>query len=120
MSENREEQKEALEVLLEFNDRLVRNMKIIVKELSDERMEDTDKFLDGIVQALNWEIQVVNGTMDLLNEGRIRIDKGDFNEKIQALSSAIAAKEDALMAEKFSEVIPIFESLGMAAKEVVS
>ena len=58
--------------------------------------------------------------MDLLNEGRIRIDKGDFNEKIQALSSAIAAKEDALMAEKFSEVIPIFESLGMAAKEVVS
>lgn len=120
MAENREEQKEALEVLLEFNDRLVKNMKSIVKELTDGRLEDTDKFLDGIVQALNWEIQVVNGTMDLLNEDKVRIDKGAFNEKIQALSNAIAAKEDALMAEKFSEVIPVFESLGIAAKEVIS
>lgn len=93
MSENREEQKEALEVLLEFNDRLVRNMKIIVKELTDERMEDTDKFLDGIVQALNWEIQVVNGTMDLLNEGRIRIDKEILMKRFKRLVVRLQRKK---------------------------
>ena len=34
MEDNRKEQIEALEVLLEFNERLVKNMHIIVKELS--------------------------------------------------------------------------------------
>lgn len=120
MAADREEQKEALEVLLKFNDRLVKNMKSIVKELTESRMEDTDKFLTDIVSALNWEIQVVNGTMDLLNEDRERIDKSAFNEKIQALSGALAAKDDAQIAEKISEVIPVFEAIGGAAKEVVS
>ena len=43
-----------------------------------------------------------------------------FNEKIKALSEAIAAKDDAQMAEKFTEVIPVFEALGVAAKEVTA
>ena len=38
MEDNRKEQIEALEVLLEFNERLVKNMKIIVKELSGKRL----------------------------------------------------------------------------------
>lgn len=63
MEDNRAEQIEALEVLTEFNDRLVHNMEIIVKELKGERLDDTDQFLKGIVDAVNWEIQVVNGTL---------------------------------------------------------
>lgn len=31
-------------MLLEFNERLVKNMNIIVKELSGKRLDDTDKF----------------------------------------------------------------------------
>ncbi|MEH2944174.1 molecular chaperone [Lachnospiraceae bacterium KK002] len=120
MIENRAEQKEALETLLEFNVRLVKNMNIIVKELSGERLEDTEAFLNDIVQAMNWEIQVFNGTMELLNEDKVRIEKEMFNEKIKALGDAIAAKDDAQMAEKFTEVIPVFEALGEAAKEVTA
>ncbi len=44
MEDNRAEQIEALEVLTEFNDRLVHNMEIIVKELKGERLDDTDQF----------------------------------------------------------------------------
>ena len=69
MEDARKEQLEALEVLTEFNERLVKNMNIIVKELSGERLDDTDKFLKSIVDAINWEIQVVNGTMEVLNDG---------------------------------------------------
>lgn len=119
MIENRAEQKEALETLTGFNVRLINNMKLIVQELSGERKEDTDAFLNDIVQALNWEIQVVNGTMELLNEGKIRIDKEAFNAKIAALGEAIAAKDDRAMAEQFKEVIPVFEGLEKAAEEVV-
>ena len=80
--ENRKEQKEALETLVEFNKRLVKNMHIIVKELSGERLDDTDKFLKAIVNAMNWEIAVMNGTMTILNEGKQRVDKEAFNKKV--------------------------------------
>lgn len=119
MIENRIEQKEALKSLLEFNAGVVKNMTIIVKELSGERMDDTDTFLAEIIKALNWEIQVVNGTMDLLNEGKVRIEKGYFNEKVVALSDAVAEKDDAKMAEAFTELIPMFEVLGKAAEKVI-
>lgn len=119
MEDNRAEQLEALEVLVEFNDRLVHNMEIVVKELSGERLEDTDNFLKGIIDAINWEIQVVNGTMEVLNEGKIRLDKDAFNQSIVALSDAIASKDDAKMAEEFKKVIPEFQQLGVSAKEVI-
>ena len=80
MEDNRKEQIEALEVLLEFNERLVKNMKIIVKELSGKRLDDTDKFLKSIVDAINWEIQVVNGTLEVINAGEERLDKEAFTE----------------------------------------
>ncbi len=119
MEDNRKEQIEALEVLLEFNERLVRNMNIIVKELSGERLDDTDKFLRSIIDAVNWEIQVVNGTMELLNEGKERVNKEAFNKKIVDLSNAIEGNNDAKMAEEFKKVIPVFEELGKSAREVI-
>ena len=112
MEDNRAEQIEALQVLEEFNGRLVKNMEIIVKELSGERLDDTDQFLKGIVDAINWEIQVVNSTMQVLNDGKVRVD-------IVALSKAISAKDDAKMAEEFQRVIPVFKQLGESVNEVI-
>ena len=120
MEDNIAEQKEALEVLIEFNDRVLKNMNIIVKELSGERLEDTNQFLKGIVDALNWEIEVVNGTMGLLNEGRERIQKDAFNAAVLRLGDAIKANEDTVMAEAISALIPMFENLGAAAREVTA
>lgn len=120
MEDNRAEQKEALEVLMEFNERVLKNMKIIVKELSGERLEDTNQFLKGIADALNWEIQVVNGTMDMLNEGKERINKEEFNASVMKLSDAIKSDDDAAMSAAFAELIPLFENLGAAAREVTA
>lgn len=119
MEDNRAEQIEALEVLVEFNDRLVHNMGIIAKELSGERMDDTDAFLKGIVDAINWEIQVVNGTMEVLNEGKERLNKEEFNQNIVALSEAIASEDDEKMAKEFENVIPVFKQLGESAREAI-
>ena len=119
MEDNRQEQREALETLVGFNQKLVKNMNIIVKELSGKRLDDTDQFLKGIVDAINWEVQVVNGTMSLLNEGKIRIDKVDFNTKIIALDEAIKAKDDKKMADAIEVLVQEFENLGAAAEEVL-
>lgn len=120
METNRAEQKEALEVLVEFNERLVKNMKIIIKELSGQRLDDTDKFLNGIIDAINWEVQVMNGTMDLLNEQQERINKEQFNDKILELGKAIKDKDDSKMAAAIEALVPEFENLGAAAQEVTA
>lgn len=110
---------EALEVLIEFNQRLLKNMRIVVKELSGERLDDTDIFLRSIIDAMNWEIQVTNGTMELLNGGQQRIDKEKFNTKAIAVSEAITSKEDMKIAMAIQDIIPYFELLGEAADAVI-
>lgn len=120
MESNRAEQKEALEVLVEFNERLVKNMNIIIKELSGQRLDDTDKFLKGIIDAINWEVQVMNGTMELLNEGKERINKAQFNDKILELGNAVKEKNDSKMAAAIEALIPEFENLGVAARETAA
>lgn len=120
MEDNRKEQQEALETLVEFNERLLKNIPILVKELSGERLDDTNKFIDGIIKAINWEIEVMNLTMELLNEGKERIQKAVMNDKIIALSDAVNSEDDERMAKAFEDLIPEFEQLGAAAKEVIA
>lgn len=119
MDNNVIEQREALETLIEFNQRLLKNMTIIIKELSGERLDDTDKFLNGIVNAMNWEIGVMNGTMSLLNDGEERIDKAEFNDKIQKFGNAIQAKEDSEIADAIQMLIPEFVKLGEASQKAM-
>ena len=119
MLENRIEQKEALETLGEFNQRLVKNMHIIIRELSGKRLDDTDKFLSSIVNAINWEIQVMNGTMELLNENKQRINKERFNSKIIELDGALQSKDDVKLMKAFSDILPYFIVLGNAIEEVL-
>lgn len=120
MEDNRAEQLEALATLEEFNGRLLKNMNIVVNELSGKRLEDTDKFLNSIVNAINWEIQVMNGTMEALNEGKMRIDKQSFNQKVLVFSAALGEKDDEKMAEAMKMLVPEFENLGAAAREVIA
>lgn len=119
MEDNRAEQIEALETFLEFNERLVKNIGIIIKELSGARLDDTDKFLESILNAINWEIEVINGTMGVLNEGKQRIQKEVVNEKILVLGDALKEKEDLKIAEAFKNLLPELEAAGKAAREVI-
>lgn len=118
MENNRMEQLEALGTLVEFNDRLLRNLPTIIGELSGERKADTDDFLKTIINVVNWEINVTNATLDVLNEDHIRIDKEAFNKKISSLGSSLSLNDDAAIASALEELIPFFEQLGKAAREV--
>lgn len=120
MEDNRAEQIEALETLVEFNEKVIKNITILVKELRGARLEDTDKFQSSIVNAINWEIEVLNGTMEVLNDGKARVDKEVVNEKIIALGEAIKSKKDEQLASAFEDVQAELENLGSAAKEVIA
>lgn len=120
MEDNRAEQIEALGTLVEFNEKVVKNITILVKELRGARLEDTDKFQNSIVNAINWEIEVLNGTMEVLNDGKARVNKETVNKKIIALGEAIKAKDDEQLASAFEDIRTELENLGIAAQEIIA
>ena len=117
--ENRAEKIEALKILVDFNGRLINNMKILVKELREEKLEDTDKLLNDVLNAINWEISIVRSTADLLNENTEKISKDKFNEKIIDLGEALQKKEDNKIAEAMEKLIIQFEVLGEVVRKIL-
>lgn len=120
MDELREQQVEALEVLCSYNERFLNSIHTIIPELEGNRKEDTDEFLAGIVKGINWEIGILNGTMELINEKEERIRKEEFNANIMKLSKALEEKDDEEIAKALKEALPLFEKLGEIAKETIS
>lgn len=119
MEDNRAEQIEALEVLAEYSPKLLKGMKAVAEELSGNRQPDTDEYLLSVVNGMNWEIQVLNGTLSLINENFQQIVKEDANQLFIRFSSLYQNKDDAGMAAIFrQEIIPFFEKLEEIAKNI--
>lgn len=113
------EQLEALEIMAEFNDRLLKNLPILISELSGNRQPDTDKYQKNIIDAINWELSVTNATLDVLNQDKVRVDKEEFNQKMLAFNAALSSKTDSEIASALKSLVPYFEQLGVAAREVI-
>lgn len=120
MDDQKALQKETLETLADYNDKILHNIPILVKELSGARLEDTTAFEKGVIDAINWEIQAVNGTLSMLNEGKQRVDVEIFNAKVTEIADAVNTKDDARLAAAFEALVPDLEALGAAAREVTS
>lgn len=48
------------------------------------------------------------------------MDKDTFNKKVLEFGTAINSKNDVAMADAITQLIPEFENLGNAAKEVIA
>lgn len=119
MEDIRREQLEALEALTDYSPRLIKAMKAVTEELKGNRQPDTDEYLKSIVDGINWEIEVLNGTMSLMNEKTVKIDKEGANEIFTEFSTVYQRKDDAGLALLLEEkVIPFFEELERIAKSV--
>lgn len=119
MEDIRAQQIEALEVFKDYNGRLVKSMNSIIPELEGDRKDDTDKFLDEIIKGINWEIGILNGTMELINEKEERINKEEINSSILKLSKALEGKKDSEIAASLKDTLPVFENFGKVAGDVL-
>ena len=120
MSDNRKEQIEALHALLDYNPRLIHGMMAITTELEGERKPDTDEYLRSIINGMNWEIEIVNGTKEVIEEQEVEINRQEMNTIFMQFSDAYAKKDDYGMAVLFfQKIIPFFETFEQAAKNVV-
>lgn len=113
----KEEQIEALETYLEYNMKLLNSMHMLLKELRGERREDTDEFQKKIIEGINWEVGVLNGTLSLINQSEKLIDKEEVNACILKLDFALKTKEDLKIADVVEQdIIPEFDKISAIIK----
>lgn len=113
MEDNRKEQVEALEALKDYNPKICKALKEIVPELKGDKKEDTQEYVDHIFRGVNWELQVINGTMKLLNEKEEQVSKDALNEIVSHINDAYLSKEDEKLAKVVEEeLLPFTEKLG--------
>lgn len=106
--ELKEQQIEALKALLEYNTRLIKSVNLILIELKEERKDDTDEFQKKILDGINWEIEILNRTLSLINEEKERMNKEKINNNIIKFGNKLKSKEDLKIAEGFeNDILPI-------------
>ena len=112
MEDNRKEQVEALEALKDYNPKICKALKEIIPELRGEKKEDTQEYIEHIFRGVNWELQVINGTMELLNEKEQQVSKDSLNEMIVQVNDAYTSKEGEKLAQIIeTELLPFVERL---------
>lgn len=121
MDELRIQQREVLETVLEYTEKLKKGINEILDELKVCRKHDTIDFLRQIVDGLNWVIEAVNGTLPMLNEGKVRIVKESVNQAVDSLSEALRISDDIKIAEALEmQMLPFLSVLREASEEVLS
>lgn len=112
-----EEKKEAVEVAREYLEKLIPGMETLCKELKGDRQPDTDDFQKQCIDGLNWVIEIYNRTSDVMDTGKIRMEKQELNARLMELGTAIKDKEDEKIAQVLEDtVIPFLKDLKGAAK----
>ena len=121
MEDNRKEQVEALEALKDYNPKICKALKEVIPELKGDKKEDTQEYVDHIFRGVNWELQVINGTMQLLNEKEEQVSKDSLNEMIYHINDAYNSKEDEKLAQVIeTELLPFAEKLEGCIEKALS
>ena len=116
----KEQQIEALTEMVSYEERLIPGLYAVITELTEERKEDTDEFLVTLINGMNWVFQIVNHTLDLLNEKEADLDKEKINDAITIFTKAKEEKNDEAIANATSEyLIPILQRVQESAKLVL-
>lgn len=110
MEDIRAQQLEALEMGIQYVQRLIPATREILPELRGEEKEDTAEFLDQILAGINFLIEIVNGTISLINEKEIILNKDGIEEKVQQLNVALQEKDNPKVAVALEEgMLPFME-----------
>ena len=119
MEDLRKEQLEALKAMLDYIPKLRKGMETVAKELSGERLADTNEYLKKVIEGLNWVIEVYNGTSSLINEKANNLDKDAVNKACidfgEAYKNGNSAAQAELLTGSLMSFINNLETVAKAA-----
>lgn len=116
----RELQMETLEEMLIYLEKLIPATESIIIELRDQRKTDTDEFFTAIINGINWTIEVLNRTMDIMNEDEAVIEKDNINDAIFKLGLAIREHNNINIADVLEVNIVPFLSIIRSRASVIT
>ena len=90
MEEREQLQREVLKELITYSDNLIPALQILIEELRTEGQEDTNTFLNDVINGINWEIEVFNQCMSLINEKGSYIDKKSMINAVKNLGNSLS------------------------------
>lgn len=120
MNDIRAQQIEALQAAKDYIPKLRNGIQNLYKELTQERLEDTDEYLNKVIEGVNWVIQVFNGTRDVINEKEEHIQKDIINDSVLKLNDALREKDDAKTADiLLHEIAPFLQQMELTCGRIV-
>lgn len=116
----RAQQLELLQSVTEHLPKVLKELKALVVEFYGIKQSDSDEYLDFVLESVNWDIQAMNGTMDILNENAEVINKEQANQAVLDLNDALGSKVDAKIADALNNgIIPLLEKFMQAAQDII-
>ncbi len=116
----RSQQIEALQVMVEYNEKLMKGIKTSAEEFGGERKSDTDEFFKQVIDGINWMLNVLNACLPFINEKQTVIDKDAANAVIKKLEAAIQGNDDAAKSRVLSEdMLPFVSKVTEAAQVTI-
>lgn len=107
-----EEQKEAMQEAASYLDRLIPATEELLTEFQSDIKEDSYEYLKLIVDGLNWVIELYNVTREIINEEEEQIDTEAMDRAMKKFGSAVAAHDDAVVAEELDQsVLPFLKKM---------
>lgn len=115
----RRQQLELLESVTEYAPKAISELKKLSAEYYGVKQEDSDEYLDFVLENSNWMLEALNATIDLINEETQMIDRGQANQAVLDLNDALASKVDARIADALEKgLIPLLENYMIAAQNL--
>lgn len=119
MDELRTQQIEALQTAVPYCEKIIRAMGNIIDEFLGDRKEDTDEYMNSIINGLNWIFEVYNGTQALVNENAA-IDKEKANQFVGLLNEANTENNDLKRAEALKGIRTFVEQFKAEAEKHIA
>lgn len=120
MEDIRQQQIEALGMAAEYIEKLIPAMKEIIPELRGQELPDTKDFLNQQMDGLNFVIDIINGTMSLVNEKETILIKDNMEEKVQNLNRALGAQMNPQIADVLeADILPFLDVFRQVALVLV-
>ena len=120
MEEREQLQREVLQELVSYSEKLIPAVQTIIEELRGNEKTDTGEFLNEVINGINWEIEVYNQCAALINSKSSYIDKKQMIGAVTSLGQSLSSGDNRMVADCFeNDFLPFLNKLTLAAKMVV-